>query len=169
MEIQEYIKLQIAGARNQCDSVLNAITNEQFNWTPPGTANPISATFVHMLASEDRSVQVTLQGKARLWETEGWVDKLGMKDPPGHGENWEEARSKNWTLLSLLGYEQSVRAATDAYLNNLTPQELDRVVIVRGNERSVADVLVRLVVHQILHTGEIDAVKGMMGMKGLAV
>ena len=168
MEILDFIKIQFVGVRRQCDSVLNAITNEQFNWTPPGTANPISATFVHMLTSEDRSIQVILQGKERLWESEGWFEKLNLKDTPGGGKNWEQAKERSWTLLPLLGYEQSVRSATDAYLDRLTAQELDRKLIVNGNERRVADILSLLIIHQVIHTGEMDAIKGIMGMKGLS-
>ncbi len=168
MESKEFILQQMDKVRKQCDSVLNAITNEQFNWSPPGTANPISATFVHMLTSEDRTIQVILQGKERIWETEGWVEKIGLKDTPGSGKNWEQARDMAWTLLPLLGYEQSVRAATGAYLERLTSSELDRKVMVNENERTVADLLAGLVAHQLIHTGEIAALKGIMGIKGLA-
>ena len=168
MEIRDYIKLEFAGVRRQVDAVLNAITNEQFNWTPPGTANPISATFIHMLTSEDRTIQVYLQGKASLWETEGWSDKLGLKDTPGIANNWEPAKGMTWKVLPLLGYELSVRTATAAYLDHLTAEELDRIVVVNGNERTVAEVLSRVIIHQATHTGEIAALKGIMGIKGLA-
>jgi uncharacterized damage-inducible protein DinB len=169
MEPKEFIQLQFAAARKQCDGVLNAITNEQFNWTPPGTGNSISSTFIHMLASEDRALQVTLQGKARIWETEGWAEKIGLQETPGVGNNWEPVKGKNLMLLSLFGYEQSVRTATDAYLAQLTPQELDRKITVNGRDRLVADLISGTVLHIMLHTGEIAAIKGMLGIKGLPV
>ena len=168
MDSKNFIKLQFEKIYKQCDEVLNAITNEQFNWTPPGTANPISATFVHLLTSEDRNIQVLLQGKERIWESEGWIEKIGVKDPPGRGKHWEEARDRAWKLLPLLGYEQSVRAATFAYLDRLTAEELDRKVKVNEVERTAADILTALIVHQMVHIGEIAAIKGIMGIKGLA-
>jgi len=167
MEPREFIQLQLAAARRQSDAVLNAITSEQFNWMPPGTCNSISATFIHMLASEDRAFQATLQGKPRIWETDGWGEKIGLQETPGGGQNWEQVKGKNLTLLSLLGYEQSVRAATDAYLAQFTSQELDRKITVNGRERLAADVISGTVLHIMLHTGEIAAIKGMLGIKGL--
>jgi hypothetical protein len=169
MEPQQFIQLQFAAVRKQTDAVLNAITNEQFNWTPPGTGNSISSTFIHLLSSEDRSFQATLQGKPRIWESEGWAEKIGVVETPGVANGWEPVKGKSLTLLSLLGYEQSVRAATEAYLENLTSQELDRKITVNGRERLVADVISGTVIHIMLHTGEMDAVKGMMGIKGLPV
>ncbi len=169
MEPKEFIQLQFAAQRKQCDGVLNGITDEQFNWTTPGSGNSISATFLHMLASEDRTIQVTLQGKSRLWETEGWAEKIGVQETPGVANQWEPAKGKNLIQSSLSGFEQSVRAATEAYLAQLTPQELDRKITVNGRERLVADVISGTVLHNSLHAGEIAAIKGTMGIKGLPV
>ncbi len=167
MDAKEFIQLQFAAMRKQSEAVLNAITNEQFNWSPPGTGNSISATFLHMLSSEDRAFQAQIQGKPRLWETEQWAGKIGLEEGPLSGQNWDPAKAKNLTLLSLLGYEQSVRAATEAYLAQLTPQELDRKITINGQERRVAEVISGTVIHNSIHTGEIAATKGMMGIKGL--
>jgi uncharacterized damage-inducible protein DinB len=169
MEPREFIQLQMAAARKQSDAVLNAISNEQFNWMPPGTGNSISATFIHMLTSEDRSFQAILQGRPRIWETEGWGEKIGLQETPGGGFNWEQVKGMSLTMLSLLGYEQSVRTATDAYLAHLTSQELDRKITFYGRERLAADVISGTVLHIMLHTGEIAAIKGTMGIKGLPV
>jgi hypothetical protein len=70
-------------------------------------------------------------------------------------------------LAPLLDYLQQVRAATDAYLAGVTPEELDRIVQIAGQDRPVAQVFVLLVVHSAAHTGEISALKGVSGAKGL--
>ena len=169
MEPKEFIQLQFAGVRKQGEGVLNGITDEQFNWAPPGTGNSISATFLHMLASEDRAIQVTLQGKPRMWDTEGWAEKIGLQETPGVANNWEPAKGKSLSATSLSEYEQSVRTATEAYLGRLTSQELERKITVNGRERLAADVISGTVLHLMLHTGEIAAIKGMLGIKGLPV
>jgi uncharacterized damage-inducible protein DinB len=159
----------MAAVRKQVDGVLNGLTDEQFNWTPPGTSNSISSTYIHMLASEDRAIQVTLQGKQRIWDASGWVEKIGLQETPGVANAWEPAKGKSLTLASLLDYERSVRTATETYLAQLTSQELDRKITVNGRERLAADVISGTVVHLMLHTGEIAALKGVMGIKGLPV
>jgi hypothetical protein len=167
MDVREYIQRQIAGARRVCDAAMEGTTDEQFNWTPPGTVNPIRASFVHLTASEDMFIQQICQGKPRIWETQNWGEKVGLTQLPGRGGNWDEAKQKTLALGPVRAYQAAVRAATDAYLAELTPQELDRVVDFAGTPRSLGEVLVILAVHLSFHAGEIAAVKGAQGVKGL--
>ena len=67
----------------------------------------------------------------------------------------------------LLDYAAAVGAATDNYIATLTTKELDRLVPIMGQEWPVADVLALLVVHASGHLGEIAALKGIQGVKGL--
>ena len=169
MESREFIQLQMAAVRKQVEGVLNGMTEEQFNWSPPGTSNSISSTYIHMLASEDRAIQVSLQGKPRIWDAAGWAEKLGLQETPGVANNWEPTRGKSLTLASLTEYERAVHAASETYLAQLTSQELDRKITVNGRERLAADVISGTGVHLMLHAGEIAALKGVMGIKVLPV
>ena len=85
----------------------------------------------------------------------------------GYGQSWDESKHTPLWLAPLLGYRASVRAATDAYIANLTPTELDRQVELIGSQRPVADALAIMVVHIASHGGEIAALKGVQGLKGL--
>jgi len=165
METIEFIRQLITAVRRQTDESMKDMTVEQFNWTPPGTANPISAIFVHFLNSEDAFVQTQMQGKPKLWEAGGWAEKTGVKVPPGYSGGWEEVRNMTLALEPLLAYQQTVRAATDAYLNILTPGELDRVVKTARGERSVATLFIFVVNHALIHSGEIGALKGIQAVK----
>ena len=62
MDTIEFIRQSVAAVRRQTDEAMKDLTVEQFNWTPPGTANPISAIFVHFLNSEDAFVQTLMRG-----------------------------------------------------------------------------------------------------------
>jgi uncharacterized damage-inducible protein DinB len=128
--------------------VLLDTTDEQFNWVPPGTVSPISAIFVHMLTVEDAYIQEAILGKPRLWDTNGWEEKIGAR-APWRGENWDDLKGKFMTLEDAAQFQLAVRAATDAYLETLTPEELDRRVEFLERERRIADVLAMLVVHNI--------------------
>jgi len=167
MNATEYIRRQIAGARRVSDGVTSDLTDEMLNWTPPGTANPISAILAHVISGEDRFIQTVIQGKPTLWETQNWAEKMGVSVAPRRGANWEEYRGRKLSLGPFKAYEDAVRAATDAYLDTLTEEELDRKVIFNNEERLVGDMLALLVTHATQHAGEIAALKGIQGAKGL--
>jgi len=167
MDAKEFIIRQFRWLRRQSDSVLLDTTDEQFNWTPPGTVSAISAIFVHMLTVEDAYIQEALKEQPRLWDEQGWEEKIGSR-APWRGENWDDLKGKQLTVEAVAQFQEVVRAATDAYLDTVTAEELDRRVDFLGRERRVADVLAMLVVHNLGHAGEIAALKGVQGAAGLS-
>jgi uncharacterized damage-inducible protein DinB len=167
MNAPEYIQRQIQSMRSLCDAALRETTDAQFNWTPPGMANSISAAVIHATGTEDRFINEVLQGNTRLWETGNWSDKVGLQVTPGRGQGWEEIKQKQLAVATVLDYIAAVRANTDAYLATLTASELERKITLMGAERQVADVLAILITHTLSHMGEVAALKGMQGVKGL--
>jgi uncharacterized damage-inducible protein DinB len=160
MDTIDFIRQLLAAVRRQTDEAMKDLTVEQFNWTPSGTANPISAIFVHFLNSEDAFIQVQMQGKPKIWDEGGWAEKTGVKVPPGYSGGWEEVKNMTLALEPLLAYQQAVRAATVACLDKLTPGELDRVMKTARGDRSVATIFTLVVNHALIHSGEIGALKG---------
>jgi hypothetical protein len=169
MDTIEFIRQLVAAARRQTDESMKDMTVEQFNWTPPGTANPVSAILVHFLNSEDAFVQTFMQGKPKLWDEGGWAEKTGVKVPPGYSGGWEEVKNMTLALEPMLAYQQVVRAATDSYLDELTPGGLDRVVKSARGDRSVATMFIHVVNHTLIHAGEIGALKGIHAGKDFQV
>jgi hypothetical protein len=169
MDAIAYIRLQMASVRKHANGIMSNMTSELFNWPSPGTANTISATFVHFMYSEDHFIQEILQGKPSVWESGGWSAKTGIPKPPGIGENWSEFKHRQIAIQPLMDYTQAVWAATDAYLASLTAEELDRKLNFAGGERSVAEMLVISAAQSESHIGEIAALKGIQGAKGLPI
>jgi hypothetical protein len=167
MDTREFIQELMASVRHHTDDAMKGTTVGQFNWPPPGTANTISAIFVHLVYSEDFFIQTILQGKPRIWEVGGWGERIGVKNPPGYGTNWDEFKHITLALEPVLDYQQKVHAATAAYLDGLLPEELGRVVPFGGGERTVADMIILLANHTASHAGEVAALKGIQGAKGL--
>jgi len=167
MDIKTYFQNQMANVRRQVDVVVEGITDEQFNWPPPGTISPISAILIHMVVGEDYFIQNVIQGKALYWEDSQWGRKIGVQTTPEQGRSWEEFKTIKVLVAPVLAYMQAIRIATDSYLADLSMDELDRRVNFAGNEIPVSEMLMTLVVHSASHAGEIAAVKGMQGIKGL--
>ena len=168
MDVITYIRQQVDNAHQQIDLVMQDITEDQFNWHPSGTINPISVILAHVLGGEDFFAHSLLQAKPRVWELQEWGQKIGIPEPPGGpGTDWDAIRATRMSIAPLLDYGRALRDATDTYLATLTPTELDRQVDFAGQPRSVAEILMMFVVHIAGHAGEMAAVKGMQGMKGL--
>jgi hypothetical protein len=169
MDIMDYIQRQMAGMRRSINGNMQNMTSELFNYPSPGTANTISATFVHLIYSEDHFVQEILQGKPSVWESGKWSEKVGISKPPDIGEDWSDFKHRQLPIQPQLDYAAAVWAATDAYLEKLTPEELDRKVKFAGGERTVADMLLLATSQALGHNGEIAALKGVQGAKGLPI
>ena len=169
MEILDYMRRQMAAVRSKVSMTMKDVTVEQFNWAPPGTMNTISATFIHLTSVEDDFVQGILQGKPRIWDAGKWSEKTGVKKTPGIGENWDEFKHLHLEPAAFLEYEQAVWAATDAYLAGLTAEDLDRKVKLGPRELTVAELLIMAANQSLSHAGEIAALKGVQGAKGLPI
>ena len=85
MNAIEFIHLQFEGLRQLTSATLAGLTEEQLNWSPPGTANSIKVTLLHSVAGEDRFIQGVIMGKPTLWENQGWGARVGVENPPGGG------------------------------------------------------------------------------------
>jgi uncharacterized damage-inducible protein DinB len=169
MNAIEYIKLEMADVRRMIEGIMKDMTDELFNYVPGGTTNTISATFVHLVNAEDHFIQSVIQGKPGIWETEKWSDKTGILNPPGIGRGWNDFKDKHTEIQPLLDYKTTVWAATTAYLASITPEDLDREVNFAGGIRKVADILLLTASHSLSHNGEIAALKGLQGVKGLPI
>jgi hypothetical protein len=166
MDAKTYITCQFASLRGLVDAALAGLTNEQLTWIPPGTANPIGLTALHMLASEDKFIAL-LRGKERLWQIQNWSGTFNLAEPPGFGGDWTLLRHATLTVEHLLAYQVVVRVETDFYLDALTPEALEFPVKLFTEHDKAADVLALLISHTLVHAGELAALKGVNGVKGL--
>jgi uncharacterized damage-inducible protein DinB len=170
MTIQDYIKAQISITHYWGEGgVLQTLIEEQFNWVPPGAANTIAATALHIFGIEDSFIQGKLLNRPRLWESEGWAAKIGVDGIPDLGNQWTNVKGKQLPKDAILAYGQAVQAATQAYLAALTPEELAKPVQMGPKMGTAAELLSILVIHTTIHAGEISALMGIQGLQGQPV
>jgi hypothetical protein len=165
MDAIAYLQIEFDALRRRYGETMAGITDEQLNWTPPGTANSIGVNLLHCVAGEDLFVQQLIREKPTLWETQNWGEKIGVPVAPGGPVGWEEARQANLNLAAIMEFEEAVCEETLTYLNSLTPEALDRPVSFFGSERPVAFLLAIIIFHSFEHLGEISAIKGVQGIK----
>ena len=142
--------------------------------TPPGVANPLGATYAHVVCSEDMAVQGMLRQRPPLFAS-SWAGRTGLSEPmPTPGPEW--ANYPAWTrrvkidLPALREYAQAVAAETDAWIAGLTEADLDRPVDLSGaglGRHTVATAIALLIANHLgTETGEIAVLKGLQGARG---
>src|SRR5712671_1835249 len=120
----------VADARSVLDGTMADVSQVQADFTPPGIANPLGATYAHVVWSEDMVVQGMLRQAPPLFAST-WSGRTGLSEPmPSPGPEW--ANYAAWTrrvkidLEALRQYARAVAAQTDAWLAGLGDEELDR-------------------------------------------
>jgi hypothetical protein len=167
MDAKTFLQGQIVTQRRVADAVLGGLTQEQMDWTPPGTANRIGTILLHLNGTDDAFINARALGRPRLWESGSWAERIGLPEPPGRAGYWDEANRTSLPLGPVLEYQAAVRAALDASMAELSDEELARLVPSPFGEQPIAGILGLLVVHAAGHFGEIAALKGAQGAKGL--
>jgi uncharacterized damage-inducible protein DinB len=169
----QLLKEELANAHETFESTAADIKDEHVHKDPGGMAFPLGATYAHLVFSEDAIVSGMLQGKAPLFATD-WKDKTGASSPmPAMDENWEKANSE-WSktvqvdLNQMREYAKAVYAATDAYLETLTEEDLEKELDLgpMGKQTVVHVIYSFLVGHANSLAGELSALKGVHGAKG---
>ncbi len=174
MEAIELLRLQVRQAHEYLEGTMADVTPEQVHWPPPGTANPIGATYVHLLMSEDMSTNMLFKGGAPFFAST-WAGRTGFSEPmPMPGPDWADypnwARRVKIDLPAIREYAQAVFASTADYLNSLTSADLDReldlTMLELGKQTlgSAISILIEGHTHDI--TGEISCLKGLQGARG---
>lgn len=170
MNTVELIRYSLDNAFGVLGQVVADLTQEQADWTPPGIANPIGATYWHVISSLDEIVHKWLRGEEPLLVRNGWKQKVLTVSPPEPGRDGDHLaymRAIRVDLPMLHAYTKSVTDAVQSWLSSLKPEDLGRELDTPLGKLSAGQVLGRFVAwHVSAHCGEIAALKGCQGAKG---
>jgi hypothetical protein len=168
MDAIAYLRMDLKWGHELMELVMGDATQAHADAAPPGTANPLGATYAHALTSEDVIVQGWLQGQQPLFES-SWSGRTGISEPQ-FGSDFEWARRVRVDLPAARQYAQAVYAATDRYLGSLRPDDLDATLDLsaRGFGQRTAGWALSALVASHLHNmvGEAAVLKGVQGARG---
>src|SRR3990172_1247719 len=170
MRVQSAVRQQLGFWHGALDPILGDCSQEVLNRNlSNATITSIASIYAHLVFAEDVIVQALLQGKPVLYQSDGWEAKTGVAFlgmPPEIKRDW--ATSLRMDLPSFQEYAKTVFAATDAYLAGVPDADLQRKVSGPFGEQTAEWVdLDPLGTHAPQHAGEIAALKGVQGVKGL--
>lgn len=167
MELIDFIRAQCGSALDMIKLSLEDLDDEILQWEPGGTANRIEQILAHVVSGQDLLIGDKLKGGTTL-HASGWAEKTGI--PTDRTQIWV----KDAWRLNLEGFKQyhaAVDAQSRGYLDSMTPADLEREVAwIRGPEQPVARLFqVIFINHALGHCGEMSALKGIRGLKGLPI
>ena len=156
------LSLQLDEAFDLLGQVIGDMAPDQYEWRPPGNANPVSKLHVHTLTSVDFWVNAMALGLPLLWPDV--AKKTGL---PGNAiKIWET--DTPIPLLDISQYAARLQSATVPPIAALTEGALrDMRDLPFFGQRDVAFALRLAALQLATHTGEISATKGLQGLKGL--
>jgi len=170
MNTQQAVREQLNFWHGTLDGMVSECTADALHKAIPGsTTNTIAVTYAHAVLSEDFIVNDMLQEKATLAQEAGWEAKTGVPLPSTPPAMWVEwGADIKLNLAPFQEYAKSVYAATDAYVAGLSDADLNRKVMGPAGETTVGWMIaVILATHVPSHAGEVAALKGVHGAKGL--
>jgi hypothetical protein len=170
MTPQALLKQQLGGVHDILEQTIADCSQHTLDMNPPNaTITNIGSIYAHILFSEDGIVQGMLQKKAPLFHSQGWGSKLNVAMPKNPQFDPEWGRAVRMHLPPFREYAKAVYAATDAYVSGLAPADLERKLDTGFmGEQTIAFVVGNVCIwHVAEHNGEIAALKGAQGLKGL--
>jgi hypothetical protein len=170
MTPQSLLRQQLAGNHDILEQTIADCAQDTLDRNlPNATITNVGSIYAHIMFSEDGIIQGMLQKKPLVYQSHGWASRLNVAMSPSPMFDPAWGRTVRMHLPSFREYAKAVYAATDAYVASLGPADLERKVDTGFvGEQTVAFVLGNIVIwHVAEHNGEIAALKGAQGLKGL--
>jgi hypothetical protein len=164
MNTVEYAKANLESCLGLLGACAGGMDDAQYNWKPGGTANPAAKSHVHAITSVDFFINGVVRGHMQglLWNE--FAPKNGLPQNP----------MGVWTFdgtvpyAAMMDYAAQVQKGAVDYVGSLTDADFDREIETQFfGKKSVAFLVQLAGTHAVGHGGDIAAIKGIQGLKGL--
>ncbi len=146
---------------------------DQIHWRANDHGCPIAFILWHYYRTEDNVIQFVIQRKPTVWLEEGWDKRFGLdRIAQGTGMSLEDAQGLRINSKEdFLAYMNAVAKATDDYLATLDDEALQQKTTVKPlGEVPVRNAIGNMcLTHGFTHLGEIQHLRGLQGLRGMAV
>lgn len=173
MATVDFIRASLKQMHNTYNDAIGDLAPEQMHWRANDRGLPISFILWHYVRTEDNIIQFVLQRKPTVWLEGGWDQKFGLhRTAQGTGMSLEEAQ--NLRLSPKEDFEKYMRAvwqATDDYLAAADDEFLQQRTTVKPlGEMAIQNAIGNMcLTHGFTHLGEIAHLRGLQGLRGMAV
>jgi hypothetical protein len=155
------------------------LTPQQLAWQPESHDTSIAFAIWHAYRAEDDLLHGIVMQRPSVFASQGWAERLPVAQagatPFGNGLSREQIGALRLDVGALLSYAKAVGESELAYLDSVTEEDAAAEVklpFFTGVYQHV-DAMSRLeaiaffaIGHTSEHLGEVQFLKGLMGMKG---
>lgn len=159
--------------------LVKGLTAEQLAWQPDGHDTSILFAIWHACRAEDDLLHGFVMHRPSVFASQGWAERLPIAEtgatPFGNGLSREQIGALRFDISALLAYAKAVGASEIAYLDSISDAEANTEVALpffagvypHVDVMSKAETVAFFAIgHTSEHLGEVQFVKGLMGMKG---
>ena len=176
MNLIEFYRLEQKRLHETLRASVSDLSVDEWHFNAGGTSGSIAFLLWHCIRTEDNVLHLVLQGNKPIWSEGNWHERLGL--PPraqGTGMTTQEAQEFQISDPALfMRYAEQVWSEFESYLADITDggAELsERMVMVKplGNMPAIQVIGQVCISHLFVHSGEIAALLGIQGKKGLPI
>ena len=159
--------------------LVEGLTAEQLVWQPEGHDTSILFAIWHAYRAEDDLLHGFVMQRPSVFASQGWAERLPVAQtgatPFGNGLSREQIGALRLDIDALLAYAKAVGVSEIAYLESISDDEASVEVKLpfftgvypKVDVMSKAETIAFFAIgHTSEHLGEVQFVKGLMGMKG---
>ena len=162
MKATDYARKQVEGALDFLAMCARDMDEAQYNHKPDGNCNPAAKLHAHALSGAEFFVSGLLAGQPSKWPE--FASQTGL--PENSMEIWGSDATVKPNVIE--AYAEAIKGPILEYIDTLSDEDLDREIDTRfAGTQTIAWVLQLVGSHTVGHAGEISAVKGTQGLKGL--
>jgi len=173
MSTVEFIRSSMRQQHNMYNDAVKDLTAEQLHWRANDKGLPASFILWHYVRTEDNIIQFVLQRKPTVWLEGGLHEKFGLPaNAQGTGMSLDDAQNLRLEPKeAFYDYMQAVWKATDDFLASADDTSLEQMTTVKPlGEMPVQNAIGNMcLTHGFTHLGEIAHLRGLMGLRGMAV
>jgi hypothetical protein len=169
LDFKAYVERQLQFTHGTMEQVVADLGDALNAKLPGATIGSPAAIYAHAVISEDFIVNGMAMGGAPLYVTGGWASKTGVPLPAGPRQTDEWAASINMNLAPFREHAAAVYANTSKVVAEMSEAKAAEMIDTPfGSKQPRLEFVANLcVTHDWGHMGEIAALKGVKGMKGL--
>ena len=167
MEARELLRAQFQTMHQLLDMTIGDCSTEVLEKKDDAwTINKVGSLYAHIVLGEDMMLNGMGTGKETILKSGGWAEKLGIDD--ASPRQFEQLADLPIDLEAFRQYGKAVAAATDDFLANATDEQLNKEVDSPVGKQPFITFFANIgLTHIAGHWGEIAALKGVQGLKGL--
>jgi hypothetical protein len=158
---------------------VEGLTREQLRWQPQGHDNSVIFSLWHAYRAGDELVHGLVMARPSVFKAEAWGERLTVPatgaSPFGNGLDRDGIAAIDLDIDDVLAYARAVGESINGYLASASEQELTADVALPfftgvyphvDSMSRIETIAFFAIGHVSEHLGEVQFIKGLMGMRG---